>query len=301
MKIAKIALIVIVFALTASALLLVLTGNSQQNGKTGKLKVVTSIFPLTDITKNIAGDKVEIVQLLPAGASEHTFELNIEQRRELEGADLGIIVGAGLDDKWAGPLFKEQGSEVLDLSGAVELRRNDEDEIEAYGEFDPHYWLTVQNAKIIATVITDKLAELDKTNTDLYRSNLADYLAQLDILQGDINRTLNNISTRKLITFHEAFAYFAEEFNLEVVATIEPFPGKEPTSQYLAEVVRIVQGNNVGALFKEPQLSDSVVKSLAEDYGITVYTLDPVGGIDQRTSYVELMRYNAATIAQALK
>jgi zinc transport system substrate-binding protein len=304
-----IAIVVVIISAVVSFLVFRPAGPAQPSDDF-KLKVAGSIFPVTDIIRNIAKDKVEVVQLLPPGVSEHTFELTVAQRAELIGVDLGVIIGSGLDENWANSVFNEEGAEILDLSEKINLlpaaeheheHEEGEEEHEHEGEGDPHYWLSVNNAKIMAITIADKLIDLDPANELFYRDNLENYSNQLDQLKANTVKQLENLKTREIITFHEAFNYFANEFGLEVVATIEPFPGKEPTPQYLSEVVEIVNEKGIKVLFKEPQLSDEVVKSLAEDYDITVFTLDPVGGIEERTSYIELISFNSRTLAEALK
>src|SRR5690606_16408237 len=110
----------------------------------------------------------------------------------------------------------------------------------------------------------------------------------------------SKVTKRQFITFHSAFNYLAADFNLEIVATIEEFPGKTPSSKYLHHVVEEIIVHQVKILFKEPQLSEEIVSSLASDYEAKVYTLDPLGGVPGRETYLELMKYNLETIYLAL-
>ena len=266
------------------------------------LKIAVSIFPLYDITKNIAGDKAEVVLMLPVGASEHTFEPTPKEQEQLSNADLVLLIGHGID-VWVEKLVPSGiGVDVVKVDKNIELKLlGAEEGIEEGGDgFDPHYFLSITNAMIIADNVADELSKEDPANSQYYKGNSYKYKTRLGQLKQELQQKIVSLSDPNIVTFHEAFVYFAEEFNIEIVASIEPFPGKEPTPQYLAEVKSIVEENEIKVLFKEPQLSDSVISALASDLGVTIYTLDPVGGMEGRDSYEKLIEYNVNTIIEAL-
>jgi len=274
--------------------------NPAINGDKG-LKVAASIFPLYDITKNIAGDKAEVVLMLPVGASEHTFEPTPKEQEELSDADLVVLIGHGIDG-WVEKLVQAgRGEEVVTVDRNIELKSLEGEEVEEGGDgLDPHYWLSIDNAMIIADNVAEELSKEDPANAQYYRANSYKYKIKLGELKQELQQKIVSISDPEIVTFHEAFSYFAQEFSINIVASIEPFPGKEPTAQYLADVKRIVEENGLKVLFKEPQLSDSVVNALAEDLDVSIYTLDPVGGMEGRDSYEKLLEYNINTIVEAL-
>jgi len=296
-----------------------------QNGTEVKLpdkaqfKIAATFFPIYDIAKNIAGDKAEVIQILPKGASPHTFEPNIQDQQKISECKLVFMNGFGIDN-WVLDLLDENVTQTLPpntsvndapglLQGGqiylVQVSQNIDllpaEEEEDSSGFDPHIWLNIANAKIIATNISDTLVQLDPANAVYYQNNLQNYQQEL---QNTLERSLEKITgleNKQLITFHDAFAYFAKELGLEIAATIEPFPGKEPTAAYLAEVANIINQYGIKVLFKEPQLSDTVVTTLANDYGATVYTLDPEGALPDITTFIELYEYNVDSIVSALK
>ncbi len=276
-----------------------------------ELKVAASIFPIYDLTRQVAGNKIDVELLLPPGASEHDYEPTLQDKVRLENVSQVFVIGAELDE-WVLELVSEQSDlEIVDLSSNIELRLNTvEDEHEevdehigeeGHGLYDPHYWLSVANAQIIVTDIKDSLVALDPDNASYYEENASNLQISLGTLQSDSNAKLAELDSREIITFHEAFAYFASENGLEVVATVEPYPGQEPSLEYMAELGAIIREYQVDVIFSEPQLSDALVQAIKTDYDLELYTLDPVGGIDGRNSYQELIRYNVDTIYSALK
>lgn len=289
---------------------LIYTNEQSRTNTTTEIKVGCSILPVCDIVKNVSGDKITIIQILPNGVSEHEYEPSISDQEKLTGVKATFLIGAELDP-WAETMTKNVSSnaQIIDLSKTVDLKHHEEtenhdeekeEEHEHEGEFDPHYWLSIKNAQKIAQSIKDKLSEVDPHNKDLYQSNFDKYNQELETLYIESKQKLELINNKEIITFHEAFGYFAEEFNIKIITTIEPFPGQEPTPAYLNELSEIIEKHNIKILFKEPQLSDRIVASLTEQYDIKLYTLDPIGGIDGRNSYIDLIKYNVDTIYTAL-
>jgi zinc transport system substrate-binding protein len=166
---------------------------------------------------------------------------------------------------------------------------------------DPHYWLSFDNSVIIATNITNELVELDPENEDTYRDNLSKFEEEINQAKQEAIEKLDNYEDIEIITFHSAFGYLAEELGIEIVATIEEFPGQEPSPEYLTEVGEVIDEYDVQILFKEPQLPDSVVEALADDYNAQVETLDPIGGVEGRNSIQELLMFNVDTIISTLE
>ena len=112
---------------------------------------------------------------------------------------------------------------------------------------------------------------------------------------------LSDISSKNIVTFHDAFGYFADHFGLQIVATFEPFPGKEPTPSYLQALQEEITERQITTLFIEPQLSAAALQQFADDNNLTIGTLDPLGGTDERLSYIDMMHYNVKSIAEALQ
>jgi len=288
--------IALIFGVIFAPLYLFLRG-SKVSPTESKPKIATTIFPIYDIAKNIAGDKTDVVLILPAGASAHTFDPNPLDIAKLEGVNTLFKVGVGLDDwieKMADPSIVR-----VDLSTFVNLLKST-DPHENNTEFDPHYWLSVDNATLIANKVKNELVKIDLANEDYYQGNLDIYLTQLEKLKIETEAELKNYKGRGIITFHSAFNYFVGDYGLKVIATIEPFAGKEPTPLYLKNVLEVIKINHVKVVFKEPQLSSDLLSSYINDFGVKILTLDPLGGVDNTNSYSKLMRFNANAIKEGL-
>lgn len=300
MKINKLIIILTVVVVIGIGVYAITQTNKTQQEK----KIVTTIFPIYDIAKNIAGEEYEVVQLLPVGASPHTYEPSVSDLEKASGSEMMFVIGLDLDN-WATELVDT--ADVIELHEKIDLIEEEDHEEDGneeeheHEEGNPHYWLSIKNAKQIATTIAQSLKQADAPNSSYYDNNLNSYLSKLAQLEIQINESLSGLTNqqKQIITFHDAFAYFARDFELEIVATIEPFPGKEPTVNYLAEVNSIIEQLDIKVLYKEPQLSESVVSAIAADQNIEIYTLDPIGGVQNRNSYIELMLYNASTISIA--
>jgi zinc transport system substrate-binding protein len=293
------------------AIFIVNSGQLANNQK-DKLVVATTIFPLADMVKNIAGENVEVINILPPGGSPHTFELKPSDIVKLQPAKAVFSIGYHLDS-WVSDITTtlpeanivtvDSGIELTKLRFDHEHEEDEEHEEEAdehEEELDPHYWLSIKNSKIIATNIANTLSELDPANKTIYESNLALYLAELDETETEIRQILKTITKRDLIVFHEAWNYFADEYSLNITAVFAPSAGKEPSPQYLKELYDVTKKLGVKAIFTEPQLSVETIKPFVQDLGLTIYTLDPIGGIDERSSHVANLIYNAKQINQAL-
>lgn len=262
----------------------------------GKIKIAATIFPLADIVKNIGGDKVTVITLMPPGASPHTFEVRPKTVEEAMGTKILFKIGAGLDSWVEGITGAMDGKpEIVDLSNFVKLRKLPD------GTMDPHYWLSLENGMIIAKTIADKLAALNPENKEYYDENLTVYLQQLSGTNEELKKMFVDLPDKKFVTFHEAWFYFAQAYGLDVVAAFEPFPGKEPTPDFIARFTKVIKENNVKVLFTEPQFSTEVIKQLAKDIGIKLEVLDPIGGTSPQTdSYISMIKSNANTIYNAL-
>ncbi len=169
-----------------------------------------------------------------------------------------------------------------------------------HGPTDPHYWLSLHNAEQIAINIAEELAELDPKKSDTYFDRAEQYAEELEIVERELLQRTENLVNRNVISLHDAWQYFANDFNLNLVGTFEPSAGTEPTPRYLQELQEAIEDNNVTTLFVEPQLSTDAITVFAEDNNLGIAVIDPLGGVDGRSSYIELMRYNVNQVVKAL-
>ncbi len=268
---------------------------------TDKIKVVVTIPPLADFVHEVGGEGVQVTNLLPPGASPHTFEPTPSQARAASEADL--VIRIGLDaDHWIDGLLPSNVPVITaaELDG-IELiyeGQSHEHEVERREGANPHVWLDPVYAKVISSAIASKLAKLDPAGKAEYEKNLSGYLAELDSLDAEIRTAVKGFGSKAYVSFHPAWVYFARRYGLQRVAVIAESPGKEPTPRHLAEVIEAVRKSGAKAVFAEPQLSPKAARVIAREAGVEVLFLDPLGR--QKESYVEMMTRNLEALSEAM-
>jgi ABC-type Zn uptake system ZnuABC Zn-binding protein ZnuA len=265
-------------------------------------RVAATIPPLADIVREVAGSAAGVIRILPAGASPHTFEPSPGVARELAQARTIFAIGHGLDD-WVVTLASASGvSRVVRVDAGVRLRPMAVRETSVgSGELvDPHYWLSCANAKRIAATVERELASLFPDQAVAFASRRANYAARLDSVDAEIRSMLAHLPTRDIATFHDAFEYFASDYDLRVVAVFEPYPGREPGPRFVRDFQRKIRQAHARAVFAEPQLSIDLLRPIARDLGVKLSVLDALGGVPGRETFVELMLFNARQIARSV-
>lgn len=257
--------------------------------KNEKLQIAATIFPLFDLLKNIGGDKVEPILILPPGASPHTFDLKPSDIAKIQKAGLVLAIGHGLDDWVTSTISSSDKKVVVDKDIAIK---------KLGGEDDPHYWLSVKNAKQIALNISEILINHDPDNKSYYLQNTVSYLAQLELLEKALTELSLKVTDKSLITFHDAWYYLSEERGFNVAASFEPYPGKSPSPSSLNLFEKAVKASGAKVIYSEPQIPSNLLEPVAKDLGVKIAILDPIGGVDNRDSYINLMRYNMREIVE---
>lgn len=259
------------------------------------LTIAVTIFPLADIIKNIGGERVEVVLLIPPGVTEHSSALTPQTLAQLQSAKATFAVGQGLEDQLLQKIESSQKIPTLTVERGVTLRPFGEHE---HGSIDPHYWLTVPNAQQIAKTMAEELSKLDPAGSDLYQTNLAEYQNQLAALEKDLQSQAANAKQKYFFPTHDGFGYFADHYGFVQAVTYEPVEGQEPSLQDLARMRGLVQQHNITVFYAEPQkATSSATQFLQREFGLRVLTLDPVGGLEPGDSYIQLMRRNMNAVA----
>jgi len=278
------------------------------------IKVAATIAPLADMVRQIGGDRVAVVTILTAGASEHSFEPSSSQMRKIADASLHVRVGAGMD-RWADRLFATatprppmvtvtDGIKLLSLADQELLHEESSRHHDEVGGGDPHVWLDPLAVRDrIVPAITGALVKLSPADADLFRTNARRFTEELTRLDNEFREGLRPIRNRNFIALHSAWAYLAKRYGLRQVASVEPFPGREPSARYLTELVKLARSQQVGTIFAEPQLSDKAARVIAAELKGKVLLLDPLGGetVRGRETYLSLMRYNLGIIRGGMR
>ena len=197
---------------------------------------------------------------------------------------------------------------VIDASEGIAMFPSDEahdHDAHAHDEHDElynaHVWLDPSRAIKQVQNITDGLAEADPTHAAAYRENAAGYIERLTALDGELKAQLAPFAGADIITFHEAFAYFADAYGLHVAGVIANEPGEEPSTRDIADTCDLVTTLGIRTLFVEPQYPQKAAETIARETGASIYTLDPcVSGDGTKESYETIMRENAEVLTEAL-
>lgn len=269
----------------------------------GKLKIVTSFYPMYLTTINIVGDTegVEVINMTkPQTGCLHDYQLTTEDMKTLETADIFVVNGLGMENFLEKVIAERKNLKIVDASNSDEIFvLKDGDEI------NPHVWLSITYAMAQLKSIQRQLCEIDPAHADNYKKNALNYLNELTALRDEMHLALDNLPHKDIVTFHEAFPYFATEFKLNIAGVIEREPGTEPAPQELAEIIKVINGLPVKILFAEPQFSPKVAETIARETGATLSMLDPIttgeAKIENKNDYLLKMRINKDVLAEALK
>lgn len=258
--------------------------------------VVASIHPIAALVRALTGDRADVRVLLPPGAHADTFEPTPRIAEAVEGAELIVKVGGGLDE-WVGTPGAD--GRVLVLTEGMMLQGGDGDG----GTGNPHVWLDpVLVRDRMLPRIADALAERDAQAAAGIRERAAALADSLSALDAEIAGLLADVPTRRFIAAHPAWSYFADRYGLEQVGVLHPSPGEEIGTRELARLVREARSRGVRAVIAEPQLGRAGVAALANELNVQVEVADAIGGpgVEGRDGYLELMRWNARAFARAL-
>ena len=271
-------------------------------GQKNNFTIVTSFYPMyistINITKGVPG--VEVVNMTkPQTGCLHDYQLTPEDLKTLEKANAFVINGAGMEAFLDKTIKQQPQLKIIDASKNLELLKDEA------GEENPHVWVSVSNAILQVRNIAEQLAAVDTQNAAKYKSNADEYVKKLEALRDTMHKSLDGAKSKDIITFHEAFPYFAKEFQLNIVSVIEREPGSEPSPAELEATINKIKGSHIKALFAEPQYSSKAAQTIAKETGTKVYTLDPVvtgeAKPDAHDAYIRVMENNLKTLQEALQ
>jgi len=260
---------------------------------------VTTIHPFKEILQRVVGERGKVICLLSPGSSPHTFNISPSEVKVIESAD-ALFYGSKNLDEWAIEYSNPNKIELLSLLPVDSLLNIFTIRDENVG-IDPHFWTDPLLIKIMLPQLAAILCSIDPFGCYIYESNAEEFSAQLETLDGELIKYLNQFTNRTVILSHPFFQYFFKRYKITLTGIVEPIPGKEPTPKELKELIDIVLKNDVKAIFKHIQLPDNAARLLSESTGLKIYTLDPVGGVEGRNSYNEILMYNTGIILKAIK
>jgi ABC-type Zn uptake system ZnuABC Zn-binding protein ZnuA len=277
-----------------------------------KLKVVTTVAPITNIVLNVGGDRIDLHGIVPEGSDSHTFEPAPSDITYLAEADLLIFNGLHLEvptEKLAKANMKP-GSRRLklgDLTISKKEWRFDFSFPESEGSPNPHLWLNVAHAMRYAELVRDALVTLDPENKTFYEKRTSTYLGRLRQLDKAAEKVLASIppKNRKLVTYHDSWAYFCPRYGCTVIGAIQPSSFSDPPPKEMARIIDQLKAEKVPAIFGSEVFPSKVLNQIGREAGVkfisTLRDDDLPGPADApQHSYIGMMLENLRTMANTL-
>lgn len=281
------------------------------------MKIYASFYPMYFLASEIAGDKAEVVSMVPAGAEPHDWEPTPKTIIELNEADILVYNGAGMEvwiDKIL-PNIDKNRTKIIDASVGIELleseehgeeeEHEDEEHEHEHGRYDPHIWVSPLRAMQQAQTIYEALMEIDPANSEYYESNFNELTAKLTKLDKDIRDASKFFKSNVIVVSHEAFGYFASDYGFNQVAIRGVNPQEEPSPSKMAELVRECREEDVKYIFFEKLTSPKLSETLAREVGAETLVLNDAAGLSEEDiksgkDYVTVMYENLENLKKAL-
>jgi zinc transport system substrate-binding protein len=279
------------------AMLLAMTFFPQAQSQ-GKVKIVASFYPDYIMTQNAAKDVAGVsVSSLTSSVTGclHDYTLTTNDMKKIADADIFIVNGAGMENFLEKVAASQPKLKTIRLSQGLDLIKDNS------GGYNPHVWVSISGAIAQMENLSQGLAAADPANRAKYLENSKTYVNKLRILQVKMHKELDIYKGKSIITFHEAFPYFAKEFGFKIEAVVEREPGSAPSAQELARTIDLIKKSQIKVLFSEPQYPALAAQTIARETGAKIYQLDPaVTGPEDKDAYIKIMEENLKTLKKAL-
>ncbi len=293
------------------SLLLILGSSStvHSSNTNKKINVVTTVAPITNIVQNVGGAFTEVIGIVPDGTDSHTFEPVPTDAKILQSADIIIVNGLDLELPTVklAEKVKKAKTPILRLGNSTLQKgdwRYDFSFPREYGHPNPHLWPNISLAMRYAELVRDKLIELDPAHKEGYLANTSVYLAKLQKLDDAIFNCVGTIpeTNRKLVTYHDSFAYFAPRYGMKVIAAIQPSDFSEPRPQEVIHIIKQIKKQKVPAIFGSEVFPNKVMEQIARETGVKF--IDQLSDDElpapPHDSFIGMMANNLALMAEAL-
>ncbi|RLQ91813.1 zinc ABC transporter substrate-binding protein [Planomicrobium sp. Y74] len=329
------------FVLLISILTLAACGDSgtdkaDSTEDSSKIKVFTTVYPITYFTERVGGDQVEVESIYPAGANEHTFEPTQQDMIAIAEADLMFYIGLGLEGfidsakntldgedveftALADSITDEQLEAALEHDGeeAHDDEHEDHDDHEEHaqeadhdghdhGSTDPHIWMSPKLSQELATSIKESLIAEDPDNTEVYETNHAELIAELEQLDESFSQLQERVSKDTFFVSHAAFTYLAEPYGFEQVAVAGLNSQDEPSQKELTEIVDMAREKNIEYIVFEQNVSSNLTEVVQKEVGAEAIQMHNLGvltqeDIENEETYFTLMERNLEVLETILK
>ncbi len=285
--------------LLSALLIFTMTGCGRREEHSAKFRIVASFYPIYIMALNLTENIPDVVVDNMAGQQTgclHDYQLQSSDMQNLSSANVFLINGDGMESFLQKIAQQLPNLEIIDSSKGIQTIPGEGDE-----EVNPHIWVSISNAILQVENLSQGLQKADPEHAAQYDENAHTYEEKLKTLRGEMHQAVDPLPNKAIVTFHEAFPYFAEEFGLTIAKVVNREPDSQPSAKELAETIHIVEESGVKAVFAEPQYPKSAADIVAKESGIKVYSLDPaVTGANDPNAYLDAMRSNMEVLKEAL-
>jgi ABC-type Zn uptake system ZnuABC Zn-binding protein ZnuA len=277
-----------------------------------KLNVVTTVAPITNIVNNVGGTRIDLVALIPGGVDSHTFEPSPSDARRLAAADLVVVNGLALEGTTIelAQANMKPSARMIELGGLTVTPDQwvfDFSFPQELGDPNPHVWMNPLYAARYAEHVRDALIEIDPSNADYYQRNTNRFLASVAELDRAVFATVETIpaQNRKLLTYHDSFAYFAPRYGFTVIGAIQPSDFAEPSPREVAAIIDQLKAEGVPAIFGSEVFPSRVLEQIGREARVR-YVDElrdddlPGGESDPEHTYLGMLKFDVQVMAEAL-
>jgi zinc transport system substrate-binding protein len=265
--------------------------------QSSKINVVASFFPIYEFAKQVGGDRVNIMTLIPAGVEPHDYEPTIQQLQEAENADVVFFNGLGFEDSWIGRINNDN---LVDTSSLLNLSQGSKTR-------NPHVWLDPVLAKAQVQQVENALIEIDPNNKLYYQDNAMNFTAELDALDSEIKNVLQTCNKKDFVAFHDAFGYFANRYGLIQHSVQGISPEGEVLPQRIEQTIRLAVDLGLNVIYAEELLDPRFAEVIAQEIpNGKVLVLSPLEGIEKEEmdtgiGYLDKMEQNISNLKVGLE
>ena len=265
--------------------------------QSSKINVVASFFPIYEFAKQVGGDRVNIMTLIPAGVEPHDYEPTIQQLQEAENADVVFFNGLGFEDSWIGRINNDN---LVDTSSLLNLSQGSKTR-------NPHVWLDPVLAKAQVQQVESALIEIDPNNKLYYQNNAMNFTAELDALDSEIKNVLQTCNKKDFVAFHDAFGYFANRYGLIQHSVQGISPEGEVLPQRIEQTIRTADDLGLNVIYAEELVDPRFAEVIAQEIpNGKVLVLSPLEGIEKEEmdtgiGYLDKMEQNISNLKVGLE
>lgn len=301
-----------IYVLLLAVLILGACAPAAPSAVDGKLIVVSTVSPITNIIYNIGGDRINLTGIVPEGVNSHTFEPAPSDAIKLAQADLIFVNGLSLEEPTVklAEANKKDSAEIIALGEQTitpDEYMYDFSFPKEAGSPNPHLWPNPIYALRYAEIVRDNLIRRDSANADYYHKNYDAFKVRIEALDKAIQDTINSIpeQNRRLLTYHDSFAYFAPRYSVTVIGAIQPSDFAEPSAKDVANLITQIKEEKVPAIFGSEVFPSPILEQIAKESGAK-YVSDlrdddlPGKPGEAKHSYFGLMVEDLRVMAEAL-